>query len=59
MSELVSELGLRLVQAGPAVAAERVAVLSEALAVLLALAETLEKLPLEGVAPAFGAPRWQ
>jgi len=55
----VSELGLRLVQAGPAVAAERVAVLSEALAVLLALAETLEKLPLEGVAPAFGAPRWQ
>jgi hypothetical protein len=53
------ELTVRLAEAeAVALPEERIAIVSDALAVLLGLAATLDGLPLDGVQPAFGSQTW-
>jgi hypothetical protein len=54
------ELTARLAEeAGLTLAADRLGQVDKAFAELLALAATLEELPLDGAEPALGRPRWQ
>jgi len=60
MSRVTPETTAALADAaGLSLPAERLGPVSEALGELVALAETLDKLPLEGVEPVFGPPSWE
>jgi hypothetical protein len=54
--EPITEL---LREAGVVPPQDDLALLREELEPLLAMAASLEELPLDGVPPAFGAPRWE
>jgi Asp-tRNA(Asn)/Glu-tRNA(Gln) amidotransferase C subunit len=59
MAELTPDATANLAEvAGLSIPPERLAVVAEALGEVLALAETLEELPLDGVEPVLGPPTW-
>jgi hypothetical protein len=60
MSGLTQESTAALADAaGLALPPERLGPVSEALGMLLALADSLDELPLEGVEPVLGPPSWE